>query len=291
MTGFARVTGSLSTTDFDIEAKSVNSRYLEVGVKGPVRFSALEREVKPIFQKLHSRGRIDVSISRKVLATKPSIPVSDAKLEPMISAYINTCKRYGAGTAGLSQFIATLFLREQNDILEIEELSDQEMQLMRALIEQVSEMLAESRTIEGAALLADILPRVQKLRALGASVQQHVSGAPERVKARLLERLSHLAPEVLGDRERLALEVALLADRIDVTEELSRFEIHISQFITCIQRDGSQGVGRKLDFLSQEIGRELNTIGSKAQDAIAQGLVVEAKAELEKIREQVQNIE
>jgi uncharacterized protein (TIGR00255 family) len=105
------------------------------------------------------------------------------------------------------------------------------------------------------------------------------------------ERLSALAPEVVIQPERLAQEVALLADRIDISEELSRLDIHLSQSALLIRDGHADGVGRKLDFMTQEIGRELNTIASKAQDAYVQGIVVEAKAELERIREQVQNVE
>jgi uncharacterized protein (TIGR00255 family) len=116
-------------------------------------------------------------------------------------------------------------------------------------------------------------------------------GASGRIKERLMERVALLAPEVRVDPERVALEVALLADRVDVSEELSRLEIHCSRFALILKQGSKDGVGRTLDFITQEIGRELNTIGSKAQDAVVQGVVVEAKAELERIREQVQNIE
>jgi uncharacterized protein (TIGR00255 family) len=126
---------------------------------------------------------------------------------------------------------------------------------------------------------------------LREAIAAEAASAPVKLKARLLERVGLLAPEVRLDPERLALEVALLADRVDVSEELSRLKIHLAQFRAILTGSPEDGVGRKLDFTTQEIGRELNTIGSKAQDAVAQGYVVEAKAELERIREQVQNIE
>ena len=117
-----------------------------------------------------------------------------------------------------------------------------------------------------------------------------MAGASMRLRERLLERLALITADIKADPERMALEVALLADRVDVSEELSRLEIHMQQFLKTLQGH-PDGVGRKLDFLTQEIGREFNTTGSKAQDALVQGLVVDAKAELERIREQVQNIE
>jgi uncharacterized protein (TIGR00255 family) len=114
--------------------------------------------------------------------------------------------------------------------------------------------------------------------------------APARLRERLVERIRLIAPDVRADDQRFAAEVAFLSDRIDISEELSRAGIHLAAFREALKGE-AEGVGRKLDFLTQEIGREFNTIGSKAQDAAVQGLVVEAKAELERIREQVQNIE
>jgi uncharacterized protein (TIGR00255 family) len=156
---------------------------------------------------------------------------------------------------------------------------------------QASSALFDARRAEGIGLVSDIEPRLVTISTLRQSISQQMSGAPTRLKERLLERVSALAPEVKVDPERLALEVALLADRVDVSEELSRLDIHVTQFSSILKQGHKDGVGRTLDFITQEIGRELNTIGSKAQDAVVQGLVVQAKTELERIREQVQNVE
>lgn len=291
MTGFAKASGALSSCDFDLEVKSVNSRYLEVSVKGLPRLGGLERELKGIFQKLHCRGRIDVLINRRVSDSKREVSVQNESTDALISAYVTMCRRYGAPTDSLSHFIGSLVLRESAGSADTRELGDDEIKLLRDLCEQVSAALATARLTEGAALVADIAPRVRKLQTLAAAIAEQMSAAPERVRERLTDRLRQLAPEVVINADRLALEVAMLADRVDVSEELSRLSIHLGQFHASLEQGASDGVGRKLDFLTQEIGRELNTIGSKAQDAVVQGIVVEAKAELEKIREQVQNVE
>jgi uncharacterized protein (TIGR00255 family) len=291
MTGFARVSGSVPSADIDLEVKAVNSRYLEVSVKGLPRLGTLERELKSIFQRLHSRGRVDILISRRLASTKREVFVPSEESESLIGAYVGMCRRYGAPTDHLSHFIGSLVLREGLGGQDAAELEDQELQLLKDLAERASVMLAEMRMREGSALVADIKPRLGKLNDLAKAVEERMSGASERLRERLSDRLKQLPAEVLVNPERLALEVALLAERVDVSEELSRLTIHLDQFSVNVEQGSVDGVGRKLDFLTQEIGRELNTVGSKAQDAIVQGLIVEAKAELEKIREQVQNVE
>ena len=137
-------------------------------------------------------------------------------------------------------------------------------------------------------MVADISGRVTELQKIRRRILVIAGKAPLVQRSRLLQRIGRLAPEVQLDPQRLAAEVALLADRVDVTEELVRLEAHLGQLSSVLR---TSAAGRKLDFLLQEVGREFNTIGSKAQDALAQQLVVDAKTVLEKIREQAQNLE
>ena len=291
MTGFARVAGSTATVDLDLEVKSVNSRYLEINLKGPKCLALLEREVKTAIQGLHRRGRIDVSVTRRTKAAAPSTArESWEQLDASVAAYTAACKRYGAGGDSLAQFLASVVVREGGVGDESGVVTEDEAQLFRSLVLQASQVLYGVREAEGRELFSDVAQRVSVLDRLRDEISTLISGAPARLRQRLTDRLALLAPEVAADPERLALEVALLADRIDVSEELSRLGIHLTQFRKTLQGH-IDGIGRKLDFLTQEIGRELNTIASKAQDARVQGLVVDAKAELERIREQVQNIE
>jgi uncharacterized protein (TIGR00255 family) len=224
-----------------------------------------------VLQGHHKRGRFDLVLSRRIKTISShatwieSEPFSEA-----VAAYAAACKRYGVGVGDLSTFIGELVIRDAALSREGSEVSEQELAAMRELVARCSELVREDRQVEGRALVSDIEARIALIELKRQAIVERVTGSSARMRARLSERLAALAPEVRLDPERLALEVAILADRVDV---------------------GSDGVGRKLDFMVQEIGRELNTTGTKAQDAEVQGIVVEAKAELERIREQVQNIE
>jgi uncharacterized protein (TIGR00255 family) len=161
-----------------------------------------------------------------------------------------------------------------------------------ALQPAVSEALAglsDMRAREGLALGQDLAGRLERLRATVGSIKTASGALPTRAARRLQDRLAALAGEVSLDPARLAQEIALLAERLDVSEELVRLETHLQHLARLLEDSGASG--RKMDFVIQEIGRELNTVGSKVQDAEIAGLVIEGKAELEKIREQAQNIE
>jgi uncharacterized protein (TIGR00255 family) len=158
------------------------------------------------------------------------------------------------------------------------------------VVDEASEDLLVMRESEGAALSADLSNRLEILQGQVSAIHDLSSVAPARLRERLMDRIQLIAADVRIDEQRFATEVAFLSDRIDISEEISRARIHLTTLKDALT-GGMEGVGRKLDFLTQEIGREFNTIGSKAQDAAVQGIVVEAKAELERVREQVQNIE
>lgn len=290
MTGFARASVSDGNVDIDVEMRSVNSRFLEVVVKAPRCFSAVEREVRGILQKIHRRGRIEVSISRVPRASGLTAEPNWEETDRAVAAYAAACKRYGVRGDSLAEFLATLVIRQELAPVDQPVADDEELNLVLSAISEASQELARARQAEGKGLYEDISSRVGTLRRVRDQIGSAMSGASERLRDRMRERLKLLTEEVAVDPARLAEEVALLADRVDVAEELSRLEIHIGQFSSTLLGH-PDGVGRKLDFMTQEIGRELNTIGSKAQDAVVQGLVVDAKTELERVREQVQNVE
>ncbi len=291
MTGFARVSFGDPLIELDVEIKSVNHRFLEVAFKAPKCYAALERDVKSVVQQLHKRGRIELSVQRRVRegaqgASEDFSPTFDAAVKRFSSA----CKRYGARGDSLAEFIGQLVLTEGAADGDGAPVSEDEAAHLLRVVSEASEALAAMRESEGAGLATEIGQRLSSIESIKSEIGKVMDGAPKRLRERLEERLKALAPEVKADPERLALEVALMSDRVDVTEELARLDIHLSQFRQALSGH-ADGVGRKLDFMTQEIGRELNTIGSKAQDARVQGLVVDAKAELERIREQVQNVE
>jgi uncharacterized protein (TIGR00255 family) len=290
MTGFSRVSFGGHGVELDVEVRSVNHRFLDVVVKGPRCYSSFERDIKTIFQKLHRRGRIEVSISRRAVGDASDGDLLPPSIDRYIKLYGAACKRYGLSTDSLGAFLGQILLREGSLTDESGYLPEDEVAVLLRVVEEGSEALSVMRESEGAGLYADLSKRLDILEKHVNSVQGMSDAAPGRLRERLVERIRLIAPEVRVDEQRFAAEVAFLSDRIDISEELARTRIHLAAFREAL-KGGSEGVGRKLDFLTQEIGREFNTIGSKAQDAAIQGVVVDAKAELERIREQVQNIE
>ncbi len=290
MTGFSRVSFGGHGVELDVEVRSVNHRFLDVVVKGPRCYSSFERDIKTIFQKLHRRGRIEVSISRRAVGDASDGDLLPPSIDRYIKLYGAACKRYGLSTDSLGAFLGQILLREGSLTDESGYLPEDEVAVLLRVVEEGSEALSVMRESEGAALYTDLSKRLDILERHANSVQGMSGAAPARLRERLAERIRLIAPEVRVDEQRFAAEVAFLSDRIDISEELARTRIHLAAFREALKGE-SDGVGRKLDFLTQEIGREFNTIGSKAQDAAIQGVVVDAKAELERIREQVQNIE
>ncbi len=290
MTGFSRVSFGGHGVELDVEVRSVNHRFLDVVVKGPRAYASFERDIKTIFQRLHRRGRIEVSIARRVVADAGEVEVLPASIDRYVKLYGAACKRYGISTDSLGPFIGQVLLREGNLVEEGVLVPEEEVAVLLRVVDEASEALAVMRESEGAALVGDLSKRLEVLEGQVSSIQGMSGSAPVRLRERLAERIKLIAPDVRVDEQRFAAEVAFLCDRIDISEEISRARIHIAAFGLAL-KGGAEGVGRKLDFLTQEIGREFNTIGSKAQDAAVQGVVVDAKAELERIREQVQNIE
>ncbi len=290
MTGFSRVSFGGRGVELDVEVRSVNHRFLDVVVKGPRCYGSFERDIKSIFQRLHRRGRIEVSITRRVISEGCEEDLLPASVDRFVKLYGAACRRYGVSTDSLGAFIGQIVLREGSLADEGSLVPEEEVGVLLRVIDEASEALSVMRESEGSALQLDLSKRLQLLEGQLRTIQGVSSAAPERVRERLLDRISLIAPDVRVDEQRFAAEVAFLCDRIDTSEEISRAGIHLSAFNEALKGE-SEGVGRKLDFLTQEIGREFNTIGSKAQDATVQGVVVEAKAELERIREQVENVE
>ena len=295
MTGFARISGRHADAEFEVEIKSVNHRFLEVAWRGSRSLAAVERELRGVLQREHRRGRFDVFVHQRPflkdgLARSPQDDRA-SQFDGLVAEYAGACRRFGIGLDGLSHFIGELVLRDMGAPSAVGEASAAEVAAILEIIGRCSESLRKAREDEGAALAADVGQRISLIESMRESIERCVSGAPGKLRERMSDRLLALAPDVSIDPERLAAEVALMADRVDVSEELSRLAIHLGQFSKLLGQGHPDGIGRKLDFTLQEIGRELNTIGSKAQDATVQGIVVEAKAELERVREQVQNIE
>ena len=289
MTGYGRKEASGEAGHFSIEIRSVNNRYIDVQAKMPRGLSLLELRVKKAVQERCSRGRFDVLITRNNDREKSTRLVVDDVLAGQYVGLLRDLKmRYGlAGEVDLS-----LVAGMQNIITMTEVSEDMEAiwVLLTNGLDAALDELDRMRLDEGAALVRDITGRIDAIEGMVRSIGAQSPLTVEKARKRMADAVAKLLQEQ-PDPARMAQEIAILAERTDVTEELTRLDSHLAQFRTMLIETPEEAVGRKLDFLLQEMGREVNTIASKCQDAAISLDVVQSKAELEKIREQVQNIE
>ena len=288
MTGYGRAERTLDGRTVTVELRSVNNRYLDCNVRMPRLYLFAEEGFKAQVQKTISRGKVDVFITlegagTQALAVSVNRPVADgyyAALRELAELY------------GLNGDIPISLLSQFPDVLlaeKAEEDADQTAQEISAALTQALLDFDQMRTREGAKLEEDILSRAARIEEL---VEQVKSRSPETVseyRARLEERMNEVLANLQLDPARILTEAAIFADKVAVDEETVRLRSHISQLREMLSKGGA--TGRKLDFLIQEFNREANTIGSKCSDIEIAGHVVDIKAEIEKIREQVQNIE
>lgn len=288
MTGYGKAVVETETGRTTVEIRSVNHRYGEVFVKMPRSFLAFENDVRKAVGDRLKRGKIEVFVQREEGVGGQNQPLVNL---PLARAYRDAFEQMRS-ELGLADPVTLPLLLSQRDVLAAREEGADEELLRGELLQTVRgavEAMETMRVREGEALLADLTVRRQTLAALIGRVAERAPAVVAEYAQKLRERLAQLLGDTALDEARLAQEVALLADRCDVTEELVRFRSHLIQFDETIAL--AEPVGRKLDFIMQELNREVNTIGSKANDASMAAIVVELKAELEKIREQVQNIE
>ena len=288
MTGYGRAQGSFSGGDITVEIKSVNNRYLDCGVKLPRGYAYLEEGVKSQVQKAISRGKVDVFITINAAgADNVKISVN----EPVAKGYIDAMHRL-VQEYGIQDDISASAISKFSDVFLVEKQEQDENEVKSAISGVVAEALGAfdaMRTREGEALKTDLLQKAAGILTLVARVEER---SPITVKA-YRDRLTAKMQEVLEDRQideaRIIQEAAIYADKVAVDEETVRLRSHVDQLQNMLSEGGV--IGRKLDFLMQEMNREANTIGSKGNDVEQARNVVSIKSELEKIREQIQNIE
>jgi uncharacterized protein (TIGR00255 family) len=288
MTGFGLGRSAIGAEELTVELKSVNHKFCEVKVRLPRELSALEGSVAKTVKDRLARGAIDVSLKRTSRSAAGTVPVVDAGL---VREYRRAFGEIAAA-AGLPDEVSLRDLSQQPGVMRLEEqqvnLEDASQALEQALGQAIHALTA-MREVEGRALAADLKARllfvattVQELEKLApASVDEH--------KQRLAARIAELSQGIAIDPARLAQEVAFFAERTDVAEELTRLHSHLEQFDALI--GAKEPSGRKMDFLVQEMHREVNTTGSKSQHPEISTRIVALKAELERVREQVQNVE
>jgi uncharacterized protein (TIGR00255 family) len=288
MTGFGRGDATGAAGRIVVEIKAVNHRFSEVVFRMPRQFGALEEQARKLILTAVSRGRVDVFVTWEAPARARGVQVD----KELAIAYYSTLNELGKKIGSKSELTLDT-LAKLPDVLKVSEgeITPEELwpTFETALVQAIASLVA-MREREGRSLAADLTARLGRVEGVRTVVAKSAPQVAEEYRNRLTRRLEELLP--LGnavDPQRLAQEVAIFADRSDISEELQRLGSHIAQFRETL--GGGEAVGRKLDFLVQELGREVNTIGSKANDAAITIQVVEAKSELEKIREQVQNLE
>lgn len=288
MTGYGRVQQTVGRYTVLFEIKTVNHRFLEFSMRLPRQYGFLEEKLKACLQRYITRGKADVFV------TVDAQGGADEKVllnESLASSYIAAL---GAlrDRFGLSDDITVSSVARYADIFtdtRAPENEDEVWEAVRTAAEAAAESLVAMRGAEGERLRKDLEERAVLIAGLVGKIEERSPQTVEEYRAKLGARMKEILADAKIDENRILLEAAIYADKVSVTEETVRLRSHLRQFGVLMA--GGSPVGRKLDFLLQEMNREINTIGSKASDLTIAGCVVEIKAELEKIREQIQNIE
>jgi uncharacterized protein (TIGR00255 family) len=288
MTGYGRAVETVNGREFTVELRSVNNRYLDCNVKLPRSVSFAEEAVKQAVKASVSRGKVDVFISVKSEnAEDTTIRLNPAVLEGYLAAMRQMVDSYN-----VRDDISVSTVSRLPEVFSVEKPEVDEKQLLSDLMQVVEQALAgydAMRCTEGAALDADLRSRGNTILDLVSQVEQGNAQTVVDYRARLEAKLKEVLANTNIDESRILTEAAIFADKVAVDEETVRLRSHLQQMNTML--DGGGAVGRKLDFLLQEMNREINTTGSKCNNAEIAHLVVDVKCELEKIREQIQNLE
>lgn len=288
MTGYGRGESEENGKAFTVEIRSVNHRFCEVFVRMPKYYTALEDRTRKLIQERVSRGRLDVFVNVSDRGTgNKSIQVD----KELAMAYYSALEelRETIGIDGKPGIVDIARLPDVILLEEVQEDLDQVWPVLNRALDEALGQLTEMRGTEGQRLMKDQIKRVARLEDYTEEIALRAPSVVQEYQEKLHTRIKELASGIEVDENRLATEVALFADKSSISEELVRLRSHFRELRSTMDLD--EPVGRKLDFLVQELNREFNTIGSKSNDTMISSLVIKAKSEVEKIREQVQNIE
>lgn len=289
MTGFGRGEATAHGMHVVVEIGSVNRRQFDNQVSVPRALSPLEPRINEEIQEVVSRGRLTgaITLTHTHRARRKAMRID----EDLASAYLHDLRAAGR-RLGLPDDLTLQSLLELPDVVEVahpEAELESAWPVVRRALRQALKGLARMRRQEGQALEKDLRARITLLRRQVEKIRKRAPGAAARYRAALLERIAEAGVGLSGQEERLLREVAIYADKCDISEEITRLDSHLDHLETLMR--GREANGKALDFLAQEIFREINTTGAKANDSVIVQIVVGFKAELERIREQVQNIE
>lgn len=287
MTGYGKENLSKNLRNYQIEIKSVNHRYLDISVKMPRTLSYLEEEIKKLISEKIKRGKVDVFVTFE----NNSAEGKEIKINTEIAKiYIDELKKLAEQEA-ISANIEVTEISKYPDVLSIQNAQDEE-QIKKELLEATNtavERLIQMRQTEGSKIAEDLLQRIQYIKQKIREISKLSTGLIEEYVVKLESRIKEILVNQEIDESRLAQEVVIYADKCSIEEEVTRLDSHILQFEKLI--NSNEAIGKKLDFIIQEMNRETNTIGSKANNLDITNGVIDIKTELENIREQVQNIE
>lgn len=290
MTGFGRATQIVDGLQCIIEIKSVNSRFLDLNIRSPKQVNSVEHSIRKCIQKTIHRGKVDVFVTLQDVADREKQFIINSSLKHQIQDLLVSEGFYREPQeVPLSAVMAI-----SNDWVQIQD-SEVPEDVLQSLVTDTTtnalNALVSMRQSEGIHIQQDLLHRLSQMTNIIEDINSHKADAviayKENLRTKMMDYVEGL--DITANEDRLLQEVAIMADKTDITEEIVRFRSHVVQLINTLKMD--EPIGRKLDFIIQEMNREVNTIGSKAMDITLTDHVVQLKCELEKVREQVQNIE
>jgi len=288
MTGYGKGFASASGREVTVELKSVNNRYLEVNSRLPKALSMCEESLRKAIGQYIKRGAVDVYFTYENKNEDEKVVTADFGL---ISEYVSVAKQIEQ-RFGIKNDITAGSAMKFPEAIKVEVNKDKPEIIAEIIYKatlEAAKALDDMRAVEGKTIFADLSDIVKKIKTHLAAVVQRVPVMMDEYREKLKARISEYLKEVELDEARLVNEVAFFADKADINEEIQRLNSHITQFEACCE--SGEPVGRKLDFISQEMNREMNTMGSKSNDVTITNAVVAMKNELEKIKEQIRNVE
>ncbi len=287
MTGFGKATVESGDKKIIIEVKSLNSKQVDIGLRMPNLYKEKEMEIRNIIKNFLERGKIDVSIYFDNADSDKDVSINRSVVEQYFRQMSDVAASLGVET-GKGEILQTIMRFPETLKQKTEDLDEREWEELQAGIRQALEEIDKFRIQEGQVLIKDILHRIDLIRQFASEVPQYEDRRIEGVRQRLLEKMKEWNEVQHIDQNRLEQEIIYYLEKLDITEEKVRLANHCKYFIETAEKE--EAPGRKLGFIAQEIGREINTMGSKANDHDIQKLVVQMKDELEKIKEQSLNI-
>lgn len=288
MTGFGRAVEEIDGYVITVEIKSVNHRYFDFSSRIPRQYGFLDDKLKSYINSKVSRGKVECYVSVEALDTEDAAVVINKTLA---SAYVKALKELSEEYS-LKEDFGTAFVSRLPDVFVLKKADEDEekiWQLVKSVTDEAIEKFIQMRAVEGAKMKEDVASRAEYILDCVSFIEERSPQTVKEYNDKLVERVHEIIGDVSLDEQRIIQEVAVYADKVAVAEETVRLRSHIAQLKTFLESE--EPIGRKMDFLVQEINRETNTIGSKANDVDIARKVVDIKAEVEKIREQIQNIE